>query len=97
MTAYDQKDINNASAAESIPRNKLCIEHEMKKMFDAKKGGDASEYYLGRSKKAGGNFTHPDLQKYVADKAAGDSAIRKEQRESSEERALLRKDKKDKG
>ena len=62
----------------------------MKQKREASQSFDAQDYYLGRSRRTGGAIISPDLVKWVADKAARDSAILKEQRKAAEERALQR-------
>eukprot|EP00971_Amphidinium_carterae_P190185 3774992-Amphidinium_carterae.1 len=52
---------------------------------------DGGEYFLGRSKRAGGAIVSPELLRYVAERASRDSAILKETRKASEEKALARK------
>ena len=63
---------------------------EAKKKVEAKRPYDASEYYLGRSKKTGGALQSPALARWVADRAQRGSAIMKEQRKAAEERSLAR-------
>jgi hypothetical protein len=91
MITYDQLDISNLACAETLSRHMQLIEFETKKKMDARKGGDSSEYYLGRSRRTGGNLLSPELQKHIADKASRDTSILKEQRKAAEERALTRK------
>jgi hypothetical protein len=91
MITYDQLDLSNLASAETLCRHMQLIEFETKKKNDARKGADSSEYYLGRSRRTGGNLLSPELQKHIADKASRDTSILKEQRKAAEERALTRK------
>ena len=88
---YDQLDISNLAMTEAVSRHMQHVEFEVKKKVEAKKGVDSSEYYLGRSRKPGGNLLNPALQKHIAERASRDSAILKEQRKAAEERELLKK------
>ena len=95
LGCVDQLDLPNLAGIEVLARHLQYVEHEVKKKQDAKKAGDTgAEYFLARAKRSGGALIAPELIKWVADRAARDSAILKEQRKAAEERALARAPKK---
>ena len=69
------------------------MEFETKKKVEAKTGVDNQEHFLGRHRRTGGALVCPALSAWVAEKAAKESAILKEQRKATEERRLLKGDK----
>jgi hypothetical protein len=84
----DQLDITNLSSFECALRHLQVMEGEVKRKSEAKRGFDSNEYFLGRSRRTGGALVCPALTKWGAEKASADSAILKEQRKATEERAL---------
>ena len=94
MACVDQYDVANSTAAESLMRELQYLEYEVKKKREAKLSMDNSRYFRGRMKTTGGAIIDPDLLKWIASKAAQDSAILKEQRKAAEEFALAKKGKK---
>jgi hypothetical protein len=93
---YDQLDCSNLAFAESSARRIQQIEYDQKRKYEAKRGSSHSEYYLGRAVRSGNNLMSPELQKWVATKAAAEAQILKEQRKADEERGLARKNEKEK-
>ena len=91
LVCIDQLDGANLVGAESAARHVQFIEYEVKKKVESKKGYDQSEYFLGRHRRTGGALVHPELLKWVSEKAQKDSLILKEQRKAAEERALQSK------
>ena len=87
---YDQVDISNLASMEALARHMQFIEHNVKKKKDTVKDFDSQDYYLGRQRRTGGAIISPELLKWVAESAARDSAILKEERKAAEERALAR-------
>ena len=55
---------------------------------DARKESDGSEFFVGRQKRTGGALISPELVKWVAEKAARESAILKESQKAAKEQAL---------
>eukprot|EP00971_Amphidinium_carterae_P343480 6483247-Amphidinium_carterae.1 len=91
LICVDQLDGSNLSCAENLVRQAQYIEHEIKKKAENKGGFDPTEYFLGRTTRLiGGAILHPDLVKWVSEKAARDSAILKEERKAREERAAAK-------
>ncbi len=93
FACVDQVDALNSAGIESLLRHKQYIEYEVKKRREAKKPADGAFYFRARSKATGGAVIDPALLKWIAETAARDSAILKEQRKAAEEQALARKDK----
>ena len=73
---------------EAIVRQFQYCEYEVKKKLEAKKSVDHSEWFLGRARRLGGAVIHPELLKFVADFAARESSILKEQSKFAAERKL---------
>jgi len=91
----DQVDGVNLVSMEVAARHLQYVEHEVRKKTEAKKGDSSgAEYFLGKQSRAGGALIAPELLKWVAERAARDSAVMKEHRKAMEERALARAPKK---
>ena len=90
LGCVDQLVLGNLCGMEAIARHLQYHEHEVKNEQDSNISYDQAEYFLGRPRRTGGAIIHPELLKWVAEKAQKDSAIFKEQRKAAEERALAR-------
>ena len=93
-TTFDQLDVSNLACMECLCRHAQYIEQRVKKKRESGKDFDSQDYYLGRTRRTGGAIISPELLKWVAESAARDSAILKEERKAAEERALQRAPKK---
>ena len=87
---YDQVDVSNLASMEALARHMQFIEQKVKKKKETALNFDSQDYYLGRTRRTGGAIMCPELLKWVAESAARDSAILKEERKAAEERALAR-------
>ncbi|CAK0818925.1 unnamed protein product, partial [Prorocentrum cordatum] len=83
-TTFDQLDVSNLASMESLCRHIQYIEQRIKKKRGAGKDFDLQDYYLGRTRRTGGALMAPELQKWVAESAARDSSILKEERKAAE-------------
>ncbi|CAE8641626.1 unnamed protein product, partial [Polarella glacialis] len=92
----DQLDVSNCASFECLVRHLQLIESDVKKKVESKSPFAMNEYFLGRNRRTGGAIISPALIKWVADKAAQDSSILKEQRKAAEERAIRNKNNKEK-
>jgi hypothetical protein len=90
LTTYDDPDASHPPCAEFPCRHLELFEFETGKKTDARKSGDSSEYYQGRSGRSGGDLLSPELKKHIADKTSRDTAILREKRKAADERALTR-------
>ena len=93
-TTFDQLDVSNLACMECLCRHAQYLEQRVKKKRESGKDFDSQDYYLGRTRRTGGAIISPELLKWVAESAARDSAILKEERKAAEERALQRAPKK---
>ncbi|CAK0895720.1 unnamed protein product, partial [Prorocentrum cordatum] len=82
---YDQVDVANLASMEALARHLQFLEHKIKKKKETIKEFDSQDYYLGRTRRTGGAIISPELLKWVAESAARDSAILKEERKAAEE------------
>ncbi|CAK0819174.1 unnamed protein product, partial [Prorocentrum cordatum] len=82
---YDQVDVANLASMEALARHLQFLEHKVKKKKETIKDFDSQDYYLGRTRRTGGAIIRPELLKWVAESAARDSAILKEERKAAEE------------
>eukprot|EP00971_Amphidinium_carterae_P296522 5890637-Amphidinium_carterae.1 len=91
LACTDQLDMTNIAGAEALARRLQLVEYDVLKKTEEKVLEDGGEYFLGRSKRAGGAIIAPELLRHVAERASRDSAILKETRKAAEEKALARK------
>ncbi|CAK0849207.1 unnamed protein product, partial [Prorocentrum cordatum] len=87
-TTLVQLDVSDLAGMGSLCLHSRHTKQRIKKKQEAGKDFDLQGYYLGRARRTGGAWKAPELQKWVAEWAARESSILKEEKEAAEERTL---------
>ena len=98
---YDQVDISNLSSIERMCRRQQFIEEGHRQKLEEVRltkvkdiSGVVGEHFSGRPRMPGGAIISPALLKSVAEKAAQDNELVKQQRKAADARILLKQGKK---